>query len=92
VTAEREQEERIGAAEEAAHGGIHMPDQSWFPFLAASALLVAGLCLANQYQWGAMAAGAAMFVAAVFWAFEGPGGYTIQPDGETPGGGVGPKG
>jgi cytochrome c oxidase subunit 1 len=38
------QENAEHAKSEAAHGGIHMPSQSWFPFVTASALLLGGIC------------------------------------------------
>ena len=76
---EREQEQHAGAAE-TAHEGIHMPDQSWFPFTTAAAMFVAGLFYANHSMPGAMAAGAIMFLSIYCWALEGPGGYAVRPD------------
>ena len=32
---------------EAAHGGIHLPDQSWYPLIAGLGLLVGGLAFAR---------------------------------------------
>jgi cytochrome c oxidase subunit 1 len=39
-------ETKAHAKEEAEHGGIHMPSQSWFPFFTAMAMLAGGLCFA----------------------------------------------
>ncbi len=78
-SAEREQEQRFDA-DEMARDGIHMPDQSWFPFITAMAMLVAGSFYANHHMPGAMAAAAVMFCSIYCWALEGPGGYTIQPE------------
>lgn len=82
--AEREQEERADR-EAAEREGIHMPDQSWFPFITACAFLVAGFFLANHHNSGAIVAAGVMFLGAYGWALEGPGGYTLRPDREEPG-------
>jgi len=77
---ERAEREQRSDADEMAREGIHMPDQSWFPFITAMAMLVAGSFYANHHMPGAMAAAAVMFCSIYCWALEGPGGYTIQPE------------
>ena len=68
------------AKAEAAHGGIHMPDQSWYPLLAAGALLVAAFFFVNHGLIGAIACVAVLFAFVFLWAHEGPGGYHIHLD------------
>jgi cytochrome c oxidase subunit 1 len=79
---ETAKEQAAQAKEQAAHGGIHMPSQSWFPILTATALLTAGIFFANHIWEGAIAGGAAMFLSIYFWATEGPGGYHIHAEEE----------
>ncbi len=43
---EIEAEKSAHAKEEASHGGIHMPSQSWFPFVTGMSMLAGGLCFA----------------------------------------------
>jgi cytochrome c oxidase subunit I len=69
------------APADAGHGGIHMPDQSWYPFLAAAGLLVAGLSFANYSLAGSVTGMAILFVCVYLWALEGPGGYHVHPEG-----------
>ena len=68
---------------ESAHGGIHMPSQSWFPLLTASGMLVGSLFLANHNYTGAICGGALTFIGAFLWAFEGPGGYHVYAEPES---------
>ncbi len=68
------------AQAESAHGGIHMPSQSWFPILTATGMLVGSLYLANHNYVGAIGGGALTFLGAYLWAFEGPGGYHTSPE------------
>jgi cytochrome c oxidase subunit I len=79
--------EHPAAAHEREHG-IHMPDQSWWPPLAACGLLIGGLGMIfkplTAHAWGTWLplplAGAAILLAAVYlWALEGPGGYHVHP-------------
>lgn len=79
---------------EESHGGIHMPDQSWYPIIAASGLLIGAYNLAqlrlpvtmfgNQVLSShlplAIAGGAIMALACYLWSLEGPGGYHIHLD------------
>ena len=65
---------------EASHGGIHMPDQSWFPSIAALGLLIGGLGFATYHMPFAIAGLGLLMVSAYMWALEGPGGYHIHLD------------
>jgi cytochrome c oxidase subunit 1 len=77
---EIEREKTQHAAEEEAHGGIHMPSQSWFPILAATAILIGGLFFTNHHFLGAIGGGVLLFIAVYLWAWEGPGGYHLHLD------------
>ena len=68
------------AGDEAAHGGIHMPDQSWYPLFAAAGLLAAGLCFANYNLTGSLIGLGLLLVSVYLWALEGPGGYHLHPE------------
>jgi cytochrome c oxidase subunit 1 len=72
------------AQEDEAHGGVHMPSQSWFPLVTALGLLTGGLFFVNHHMVGAIAGGALMFFGIYCWSHEGPGGYHVHPtaDGE----------
>lgn len=71
--------------------GIHMPDQSWFPFVTAAGLVIGAYGFLYG-QWPAEVNWNAMYVAflglgiTVFgvygWALEGPGGYHVHPEEE----------
>jgi cytochrome c oxidase subunit I len=75
-----------------AHGGIHMPFQSIYPFLASAGILVGAIGVSiidpanpNVYHgfWGPKIAvtilgGAIMFVSVVLWSLEGNDGYHIH--------------
>jgi len=77
--AEIAREKAEHAREETAHGGIHMPSQSWFPLLAATGLLIGAIFFVNHHYEGAIAGGL-LFVFGVYcWASEGPGGYHVHP-------------
>lgn len=65
---------------ESEHGGIHMPDQSWCPLIAALGLLVGGLAFALHNTPIAIAGGVILFLGCYLWALEGPGGYHIHLD------------
>lgn len=73
-------EKAAHASEESAHGGIHMPDQSWYPLLAAVGILTGGLFFANYNSIGAIAGVAFLFACVYLWSLEGPGGYHIHLD------------
>ncbi len=65
---------------EAAHGGIHMPDQSWFPFFGGVGMLIAGLGFANYFPPASFTGLGILVLSIYFWALEGPGGYHIHLD------------
>jgi cytochrome c oxidase subunit I len=46
---ETAREKAQNAADTEAHGGIHMPSQSWFPLITAISLLGGGLCFSCKY-------------------------------------------
>jgi cytochrome c oxidase subunit 1 len=74
----QEQAEHIKA--EAEHGGIHMPDQSWYPLFAALGLLTAAISFAFHNFPLAIGGLVVVFVSCYLWALEGPGGYHIHID------------
>jgi cytochrome c oxidase subunit 1 len=88
----KERAEHIKAEE--AHGGIHMPDQSWYPIIAASGLLLGAYnfiqlkapvvffdqTLTSSHLPFALAGGIILFLGAYLWSLEGPGGYHIHLD------------
>ena len=78
--AEIAQEQAAHAKAEEAHGGIHMPSQSWFPFLTAMAILTGSLFFADHNFLGAICSAVGMIVFAYLWAWEGPGGYHLHLD------------
>ena len=68
------------ARDEAAHGGIHLPDRSWYPLTAGLGMLVGGLAFAHSSLAGSLA-GLGLVVASIYlWALEGPGGYHVPPE------------
>lgn len=76
------QEKIPHAQTESAHGGIHLPSQSWFPLLTAVGMLVGSLFLANHHYVGAIVGGVLTFFGAYGWSHEGPGGYHVHPENE----------
>jgi cytochrome c oxidase subunit 1 len=74
----KEQAEHLKA--EAEHGGIHMPDQSWYPFFASVGLLVGGVAFAFNSIPVAIGGLVVVFLSCYLWALEGPGGYHIHID------------
>ncbi len=73
-----EDDAKTAAADEA-HGGVHMPSNSWFPIITASGMLIGALLFANHHIQGAILGLAITFVGAWMWAVEGPGGYHLHP-------------
>jgi cytochrome c oxidase subunit 1 len=90
--AEIEKEKSIHAKEEAAHGGIHMPFQSIYPFIASVGILIAAIGIsvidANpapgiHLKLGLVPVGfTIMFVGIYLWSLEGVEGYHIHPEAE----------
>lgn len=90
------QEKAAHIKAEESHGGIHMPDQSWYPLFAAIGLLVGAYNLAQLHYPVTMfgqqvlashlplaITGLGLMVAACYlWALEGPGGYHLHIDAE----------
>jgi cytochrome c oxidase subunit 1 len=74
----KEKAESIKA--EASHGGIHMPDQSWYPLIASIGLLIGGLAFAFYNVPLALVGVGILFLGCYLWALEGPGGYHIHID------------
>jgi cytochrome c oxidase subunit 1 len=86
-------EEAEGAKAEAAHGGIHMPHQSIYPFVASLGLFIASIGIAvidhdpSPGFWGnkivvSMIGGVVMLAGIYFWALEGNEGYHLHLDDE----------
>jgi cytochrome c oxidase subunit I len=91
-------EKAAHAKAEESHGGIHMPSQSWFPFVTATGMLIGGLFFAGRgafdqvmsrmlgqeiHGWGTIGAICGLvivFVGALLWSLEGPGGYHLHLD------------
>jgi cytochrome c oxidase subunit 1 len=71
-------EQAAAIAAESAHGGIHMPDQSWFPLFAALGMLLGGLGFSTYHPPVAFAGLGILFLGIYFWALEGPGGYHLH--------------
>jgi len=65
---------------ESEHGGIHMPDQSWYPLIAALGLLAGALSFAFHHIPIAIGGLVVTFIGCYLWALEGPGGYHIHLD------------
>ncbi len=61
--------------------GIHMPDQSYFPLIAAAAITIgsAGMIYSIPLAWAMLVV---LILSILAWAFEGVGGYHIIPGGE----------
>jgi len=79
---------------EESHGGIHMPDQSWYPLFSAIGLLIgaynfaqlhhpvviAGKEVLPSHLSLAIAGATVLLVSCYLWALEGPAGYHIHLD------------
>ncbi len=74
----REQAEHMKAEE--SHGGIHMPDSSWWPLFAAIGLLIGALSFAFHHIPVALGGLGLVVLSCYLWALEGPGGYHIHID------------
>jgi cytochrome c oxidase subunit 1 len=85
-------ETALHAKDDEAHGGIHMPFQSIYPFFASCGILVAAIGIAvldpanaHEYPgfWGpkvgvTILGGTIMFISVVLWSLEGNDGYHIH--------------
>jgi cytochrome c oxidase subunit 1 len=91
--AEAAQEHAAHAKAEATHGGIHMPFQSIYPFLAAVGILIGSIGVAVVdpdpgpgligRKLGVTLAGFVFFLVSVYlWTLEGNDGYHIHPEEE----------
>ncbi|WP_415910449.1 cytochrome c oxidase subunit I [Oleiharenicola sp. Vm1] len=74
------QEQAAHIKAESEHGGIHMPDQSWYPLIAALGLLVGAIAFAFHHLPVAIGGLVVTFIGCYLWALEGPGGYHIHLD------------
>lgn len=74
------QEKAAHIKAESEHGGIHMPDQSWYPLIASIGLLVGALAFAFHNLPVAIGGLVVVFIGCYLWALEGPGGYHIHLD------------
>ena len=70
-------------------GGIHMPGASWYPFLAALAIVVGGYGVLYHNFFLAIVALVVVFACIFGWAFEGVGGYHVHPHARTANEGTG---
>jgi len=59
--------------------GVHMPDQSWYPLLAASGLLIGGFGVVYHSLLIALIGLPILLAGIYLWALEGPGGYHVHP-------------
>ncbi len=78
--------------DEESHGGIHMPDQSWYPLFSSVGLLIGAYNFAQLHHpvmFGntqvlashlplALTGGVIMVVSLYLWSLEGPGGYHLH--------------
>jgi cytochrome c oxidase subunit 1 len=62
-------------------GGIHLPGQSWYPFLSAVMMLVMSYGLLYHNMWVVGIAVAGIFFFTYAWAFEGVGGHHMKAPG-----------
>ena len=67
------------AADDEAHGGVHMPSNSWFPIITAAGMLLGAIFFCNHNFIGAIVGLVITFFGAWMWSVEGPGGYHLHP-------------
>ena len=77
-TVDEEKEAILGMAKRADDHGVHMPGQSWFPFVVAAAMVVAGYGVIYQNWILAALMGGVLVMSVAGWAFEGVGGYHLR--------------
>ena len=84
VHADPEAQAAAEAEHEAEHGGagIHIPGQSWFPFIASAAIFFGGYAFIYDNWWLALLLLGVLFLSCYAWAFEGVGGRHIHPETE----------
>jgi len=79
-------EKAVHAKEDEAHGGIHMPFASIYPFVTSVGILVASIGIAvmdpGHKLVVALVGGVIMLAGIFLWAHEGNEGYHIRPDKE----------
>ena len=69
------------AAHEAKHdGGIHIPGQSWYPFIASAAIFLGGYAFIYDNWWLALLLLGVLLISCYAWALEGIGGRHIHPE------------
>ncbi len=61
-------------------GGIHMPGQSWYPFLMSLFIVIGAYGILYQNFVLAALMGVLVTFTTYGWAFEGVGGYHVHPD------------
>jgi len=93
---EIEKEKTEHAQAEAAHGGIHMPFQSIYPFITSLGILIGAIGVSAIDANAApgihlklgltLAGGAVMLIGIYLWALEGADGYHLHPEGDGHGG------
>jgi len=81
---EIEAENAKQAAEDEAHGGVHMPSNSWFPIITATGMLWGAIFFCNHNMVGAIVGLGITFFGAWMWSLEGPGGYHLHPSRDKP--------
>jgi cytochrome c oxidase subunit 1 len=64
-------------------GGIHMPGQSWYPFLMALAVFIGGYGVMYDNWLLSILMGLVVVITTYGWAFEGVGGHHVHPRGTT---------
>jgi cytochrome c oxidase subunit 1 len=87
---EIEKEQEAHAKEEDAHGGIHMPFGSIWPFVTSSGILIGAIAVSAldsdpapgiHVKLGvALLGGIVMFIGIYFWSLEGAEGYHLHLD------------
>ena len=77
---EEERELIKEVAEEADSHGIHIPGQSWYPFVASAAIFVGGYAIIYHNWTLGVICFLIILASTVGWALEGVGGYHVELD------------